>query len=139
VFAYGITARILESCTISNFLPPPPSQQKLFFLPSLHKKQVFLSSGFSQGHSTSFSSPSLPLTIFSSLLSSPIQALPPFSLLPFKLVYPPSLSTTGWGGESWTKTVFFHSIGLHVILKLILGLKSTDWCGLDPWLTTIQF
>ncbi len=44
-------------------------------------------------------------------------------------------SCTGWGSESWTKTFFFQYIGLHVILKLILGLKSTVLCGLDPWLT----
>ncbi len=29
---------------------------------------------------------------------------------------------------------FFHCIGLHVLLKLMIGLKSTGWCGLDPWL-----
>jgi hypothetical protein len=28
-----------------------------------------------------------------------------------------------------------YSIGPHVLLKLILGLKSTVLCGLDPWLT----
>ncbi len=43
--------------------------------------------------------------------------------------------STGWGGQSWTKTFFFQYIGLHVLLKLILGLKSTVLCGLDPWLT----
>ncbi len=42
---------------------------------------------------------------------------------------------TGWGAQSWTKTFFFQYIGLHVLLKLILGLKSTVLCGLDPWLT----
>jgi hypothetical protein len=48
-----------------------------------------------------------------------------------------SVINTGWGGQSWTKTIFFSQyIGLHVILKLILGLKSTVLCGLDPWLTT---
>jgi hypothetical protein len=26
-------------------------------------------------------------------------------------------------------------MGLHVLLKLILSLKSTVLCGLDPWLT----
>ncbi len=30
---------------------------------------------------------------------------------------------------------FFQCIGLHVFLTLMLGLKSTGWCGLDPWLT----
>jgi hypothetical protein len=34
---------------------------------------------------------------------------------------------------------FFKYIGLHVLLKLILGLKSTVLYGLDPWLTIIQF
>ncbi len=48
-------------------------------------------------------------------------------------------TNTGWGGESWTKTFFFQYIGPHVILKLILGLKSTVLYGLDPWLTTIQY
>jgi hypothetical protein len=33
------------------------------------------------------------------------------------------------------KHFFSQYIGLHVILKLILALKSTDWSGLDPWLT----
>ncbi len=31
--------------------------------------------------------------------------------------------------------VFFQCIGLYVLLKLMLGLKRTSWCGLDPWLT----
>ncbi len=30
---------------------------------------------------------------------------------------------------------FFHSIGLCILLRLRFGLKSTGWCGLDPWLT----
>ncbi len=30
---------------------------------------------------------------------------------------------------------FFHSIGLYILLRLMFGLKSTGWCGLDPWLT----
>jgi hypothetical protein len=34
---------------------------------------------------------------------------------------------------------FFQYIGLHVLLKLILSLKSTVLYGLDPWLTIIQF
>ncbi len=42
---------------------------------------------------------------------------------------------TGWGGESWTKTFFFHYIGLDILLRLMSGLKNTRWCGLDPWLT----
>jgi hypothetical protein len=29
---------------------------------------------------------------------------------------------------------FFLCVGLHVLLKLILG-KSAGWCGLYPWLT----
>jgi hypothetical protein len=33
------------------------------------------------------------------------------------------------------KLFFFQCIGLHVLLKLILGLKSTGWCGLNTWLT----
>ncbi len=41
----------------------------------------------------------------------------------------------GLGGQSWTKMVFFQCIGLHVLLKFMLGVKSTGWCGLDPWLT----
>jgi hypothetical protein len=39
--------------------------------------------------------------------------------------------TTGWGGQSWTKMFFFQYIGIHVLLKLMLGLKSTCWCLLD--------
>jgi hypothetical protein len=34
-------------------------------------------------------------------------------------------------GLNW---FFFHCMGLHVSFKLMLGLKSTGWCGLDPWL-----
>jgi hypothetical protein len=38
---------------------------------------------------------------------------------------------TGWGAQSWTKTFFFQYIGLHVILKLILGLEKYCfvWAG----------
>jgi hypothetical protein len=48
----------------------------------------------------------------------------------------PEYIYTGWGGQLWTKMGFFQSIGLHVVLKLMLGLKSTGWFGHDPWLTT---
>jgi hypothetical protein len=52
-------------------------------------------------------------------------------LLFFKLIF---CYHTGWGCQSWTTTGFFLCIGLHALLKLMLGLKSTGWCGLDPWL-----
>jgi hypothetical protein len=44
-------------------------------------------------------------------------------------------SCTGWGGQSWTKMFFFQYLGLHVLSTIMLGLKSTGWCGLAPWLT----
>ncbi len=31
--------------------------------------------------------------------------------------------------------LFFHYIGLYILLRLMSGLKSTGCCGLDPWLT----
>jgi hypothetical protein len=34
---------------------------------------------------------------------------------------------TGWGDQSWANMVFFQCIDLHVISKLLLGLKSTGW------------
>ncbi len=42
---------------------------------------------------------------------------------------------TEWDGQSWTKMVIFHCIGLHVSLKLMLGLKSTGCCVLGCWIT----
>ncbi len=39
------------------------------------------------------------------------------------------------GAVNRGQNVFFHYVGLHVILKLLLGLKRTVLCGLDPWLT----
>jgi hypothetical protein len=34
------------------------------------------------------------------------------------------------------KCFFFNvRIGLHVLLKFMLGMKSTGWCELDSWLT----
>jgi hypothetical protein len=30
---------------------------------------------------------------------------------------------------------FFHFKGSHVLLKLLLGLKSSGWCVLGCWLT----
>jgi hypothetical protein len=71
-----------------------------------------------------------PSTLVPGLLTTapPIACSPTFSQ-----------PTAGWGAQSWTKTFFFQYIGLQVILKLILDLKSTVLCGLDPWLTTIQF
>jgi hypothetical protein len=41
---------------------------------------------------------------------------------------------TGWGGQSWT-IFFFQSIGSHVLLKFILGLKSNGKVVLGCWLT----
>jgi hypothetical protein len=36
-----------------------------------------------------------------------------------------TVTSTGWGGQSWTK-MFFLCTGLHVFLKLMVALKSTD-------------
>jgi hypothetical protein len=91
-------------------------------------------------------------------LSHPLLVLPPFHTPQIKLQYlhrrhqqlQPSLSSTitvygkcdiiyRVGRSIVDYNVFFHYIVLHVILKLILGLKRTVLYGLDPWLTTIQF
>ncbi len=51
-----------------------------------------------------------------------------------------SVYCTGWGGESWTKTVFFNilyrpSPSCCIEAYIRPEKYSTVLCGLDPWLT----